>query len=109
MRSLRRWLAAAAVLVVALPDDVQACSPALQSLHDQFGRHGRVFLGTVRDRVGDAAPGRAVYRISVDEAFKGLPPKGQGPGELEVTLSETEQCGLGRAAKNGTWCRSMIV
>jgi hypothetical protein len=42
-----------------------------------------------------------VVRIVVDEAFMGLPAGGHGPGELEVTLSESEQCGLGKAARNG--------
>jgi len=98
---MRVWIWAGAMVLAAVPDAVHACSPALQSLHDQFGRHSRVFLGTVRDRVREAVPGQAVYRIVVDEAFKGLPAKGQGPAELEVTVSESEQCGLGKAPKNG--------
>src|SRR5688572_2188103 len=101
MQSVRVWIAAGALLLVALPDTVHACSPAMLSLHDQFGRHSRVFLGTVTERLREAAPGQAVLRIVVDEAFKGPPAKGQGPGELQVTLSESEQCGMGRAAKNG--------
>ena len=101
MGRTRVWLAAGALLLVALPGTAHACSPALVTLHEQFGRHAQVFLGTVRDRVREAAPGQAVYRIFVDEAFKGLPEKGSRPGELEVTVSESEQCGLGRAAKNG--------
>jgi hypothetical protein len=100
MGRTRVWLAAGALLLVALPGTGHACSPAPLGLHEQFGRHAQVFLGTVRHRVREAAPGQAVYRIFVDEAFKGLPDKGRWPGELEVTLSESEQCGLGRAAKN---------
>jgi hypothetical protein len=101
MKRLRVWLAAGAVFLVALPDTVQACSPAMLSLHEQFSKHSRVFLGTVRERIREAAPGQAVYSIFVDEAFKGLPAKGKGAGAIEVTLSETEQCGLGKAPRNG--------
>jgi len=101
MKRLRVWLAFGAVLLVALPAAVQACSPAMVSLHEQFSKYSRVFLGTVKERVREAAPGQAVYTILVDEAFKGLPGKGSGAGELEVTLSEGEQCGLGKPVKNG--------
>ena len=73
------------------------------SLHEQFSKHSRVFLGTVRERIREAAPGQAVYAIFVDEAFKGRRsrPRARGRGEIEVTLSESEQCGLGKAARNG--------
>ena len=101
MKSLRVWLAAGAALLVAAPGAVQACSLAMVSLHEQFDKHSKVFLGTVRERLREPAPGQAMYSISVDEAFKGLPGKGQGAGELELRLSESEQCGLGKAPKNG--------
>lgn len=101
MKRLRVWLATGALFLVALPDTVQACSPAMLSLHEQFSTHSKVFLGTVRERIREPAPGQAVYAIFVDEAFKGLPGMGKGAGEIEVTLSESEQCGLGKAPKNG--------
>jgi len=87
-------------LLVALPGIGQACSPAMTSLYEQFNRHSAVFLGTVNERVRELAPGRGVYTIGVDEVFKSMPDKlGQGR-EIEVTLSESEQCGLGAPKKN---------
>jgi hypothetical protein len=101
VRNLRFWFASTAVFLVALPNIGQACSPAEVSLYEQFGRHSKVFLGTVRERIKDAAPGQGVYSIFVDEAFKGLPDKGKWSGVMDVTLSENEQCGLGKPEKNG--------
>jgi len=100
MKSLRFWLTTTALVLVALPGLGQACSPASTSLYEQFSKHRTVFLGTVRERIREPAPGRGVYKIVVDESFKGLADKGTPGGEIEVTLSENEQCGLGRANKN---------
>ena len=97
----RFWLTTTAVLLVALPDTLRACSLAQVSLYEQFSNHSRVFLGTVKERIKEPVPGQGVYTIVVDEAFKGLPDKGKGRGEIEVRLSESEQCGLGRPKKNG--------
>lgn len=101
MRTFRFWCASTAVFLVTLPNIGQACSPAEVSLYEQFSKHSKVFLGTVRERIKDAALGQGVYRIFVDEAFKGLPDKGKWGGVMDVTLSENEQCGLGRPEKNG--------
>jgi len=101
VNSFRFWLTTSAVFLIALPDTGQACSLAQVSLYEQFSKHSRVFLGTVRERIKEPVPGQGVYTIFVDEAFKGLPDKGKGSGEIEVTLSESEQCGLGRPQKNG--------
>lgn len=101
MRTDRGWLAATAVLLVTLPDIGQACSLPDVSLYDQFGTHSKVFLGTVRGRIKDAASGQGVYTIVVDEVFKGLSDKGKAGGEMVVTLSESGQCGLGKPEKNG--------
>ena len=92
--SFRFWLAA--IFLVALPGMGQACSPAFVNLYEQFTKHNHVFLGTVKERIKDAAPGRGVYAIFVDEAFKGALDKGTAGTQVEVTLSESEQCGLGR-------------
>lgn len=100
MNSLRFWLATIAALLVALPGIGRACSPAPISLYEQFSKHSTVFLGTVKERITEPAPGRGVYTILVDEGFKGLTDKGKHVGEIEVTLSESEQCGLGRPKKN---------
>lgn len=101
VNSFRFWLTTSAVFLIALPDTGQACSLAQVSLYEQFSKHSRVFLGTVRERIKEPVPGQGVYKIFVDEAFKGLPDKGKGIVEIEVTLSESEQCGLGRPQKNG--------
>lgn len=47
--------------------------------------------------------GQGVYTISVDEAFKVLSDKdkNQKGAEVVVTLSESEQCGLGKPGMNG--------
>ena len=90
--NFRFWLAA--VFLVALPCTGRACSPGVVSLYEQFSKHSRVFLGTVKTRTKDAAPGRGVYTIFVDEAFK--VDKDRLGAQVEVTLSESEQCGLGR-------------
>ena len=100
MKGLRFWLATAGVLLVALPGIGRACSPAPIGLYEQFSKHSAVFLGTVKERIKEPAPGRGVYTIAVDEAFKGLTDKGKRGDEIEVTLSENEQCGLGRPDKN---------
>ena len=99
--SFRFWLTTTAVLLIALPDTGRACSLAEVSLYEQFSKHSRVFLGTVKERIKEPVPGQGVYKIFVDEAFKGLPDKSKGSGEIEVTLSENEQCGLGKPKKNG--------
>ena len=101
VNSFRFWLATTAVFLIALPDTGHACSLAQVSLYEQFSKHSRVFLGTVREKIKEPVPGQGVYTIFVDEAFKGLPDKGKGSGEIEVTLSENEQCGLGKPKKNG--------
>ena len=101
MKSLRFWLTATAVCLVTLPDIGWACSPAQVSLYEQFSKHSRVFLGTVRERIKESAPGQGVYTVLVDEAFKGPSDKGKPGGEIAVTLSESEQCGLGRPKKGG--------
>ena len=75
----------------------QACSPAQVSLYEQFSKHSRVFLGTV-EKNSKPLPGREVYTIFRDEAFKGMPDKGKGSGEIEVTLSESAM-GAGRAGR----------
>ena len=93
-KNLRFWLVA--TFLVALPGIGQACSPAFVNLYEQFTKHNSVFLGTVKERIKDAAPGRGVYTILVDEAFKGALDKGNAGGQVEITLSENEQCGLGR-------------
>ena len=100
VNSFRFWLTTTTVILIALPDTGQACSPAQVSLYEQFSKHNRVFLGTVKERIKEPVPGQGVYTIFVDEAFKGVPDKGKGSGEIEVTLSESEQCGLGRPKKN---------
>ena len=101
MRTHRVWLAATAVLLVTLPNIGQACSLADVSLYEQFDTYSKVFLGTVTGKIKDAASGQGVYTIFIDEAFKGLPDKGKWGGEVVVTLSENEQCGLGKPEKNG--------
>ena len=101
VNSFRFWLTTTAAFLVALPDTGLACSPAQVSLYEQFSKHSRVFLGTVRERIKEPVPGQGIYTVFVDEAFKGLPDKGKGSGEIEVRLSESEQCGLGRPKKNG--------
>ncbi len=100
MRTHGGWLAATAVLLVTLPDIGQACSLAGVSLYEQFDAHSKVFLGIVGGRIKDAASGQGVYTIFVDEASKGLSDKGKWSGEMVVTLSENEQCGLGQPEKN---------
>ena len=100
MKGLRFWLATAGILLVALPGIGRACSPAPIGLYEQFSKHSTVFLGTVKERIKEPAPGRGVYTVAVDETFKGLTDKGKRGGEIEVTLSENEQCGLGRPDKN---------
>ncbi len=99
MKPHRVWLVAMAVLLATLPGIGQACSLADVSLYEQFGTHSKVFLGTVKERIKDAASGQGLYTIFVDEIFKGLSDKDKQ--EMVVTLSETEQCGLGKAEKNG--------
>jgi hypothetical protein len=94
-------LIATLAFLVALPKMVQACSPAEVSLYEQFTNHSKVFLGTVRGKIKTPAPGQGVYTVFVHEAFKGLPGKGKWGGEIHVTLSENEQCGLGVPKKNG--------
>ena len=100
MSSLRFWLATSAALLAALPGIGRACSPAPISLYEQFSRHSTVFLGTVKERIKEPAPGRGVYTILVDEAFKGSTDKSKQGSETEITLSEREQCGLGTPKKN---------
>jgi hypothetical protein len=95
----RVWWAATAVLLATLPDIGQACSLADVSLYEQFGTHSKVFLGKVTGRIKDAASGQGLYTIFVDEIFKGL--SDNDKREMVVTLSETEQCGLGKPEKNG--------
>jgi len=94
--SFRFWLAA--TFLVALPATARACSPPDVNLYEQFTKHNRVFLGTVKARTKDAAPGRGVYTIFVDEAFKA--DADRLGAQVEVTLSESEQCGLGRPKNN---------
>ncbi len=72
-----------------------ACSLVPRSLFEKYQASDKVFLGTVKQRLKDAAEGQGVYRIVVKESFKGLPAKGKWGGELEATISEREQCGLG--------------
>ena len=101
MKSSRRCVAALATLLMAMPGLGQACSPPMTNLYDQLDKHSTVFLGTVKEqvKVKDLPPGRGAYKIFIDEVFKGLPDKpGQGR-EIEVTVSENEQCGLGKPKK----------
>lgn len=77
-----------------------ACSLMPRSLYEKYQASDKVFLGTIKQRLQDAAKGQGVYRIAVTEAFKGVPDKGKLGGELEATISEREQCGLG-AGKPG--------
>ena len=49
VNSFRFWLTTSAVFLIALPDTGQACSLAQVSLYEQFSKHSRVFLGTVRE------------------------------------------------------------
>jgi hypothetical protein len=100
VRAFRFWCVSTALFLVTLPNIGLACSPARISLYEQFNKHSKVFLGTVGQRIKDAAPGLGIYRIVVDEGFKGLADAGKSAGVLDVTLSETEQCGLGRPEKN---------
>ena len=100
MKNPRRWLAVSAMLLVAVPGLGQACSPAMTSLYEQFDRHSTVFLGTVKERVRAPASGRGTYTVLVDEVFKSLPEKTNQGREIELTLSESEQCGLGTPKKN---------
>lgn len=100
-KSLRCWLATTAVSFIALPASGLACSPAGVSLYEQFNKHSRVFLGTVGERIKEPTSGQGVYTILVDEVFKGMPDKSNRGAEIEVTLNESGQCGLGKPKKNG--------
>lgn len=95
-----RWLAAAVMLLISVPGVVHACSPAMTSLYEQFSRHTTVFLGTVGERVRAPAAGRGTYQIAVNEVFKSAPDKAIQGREIEITVSESEQCGLGVPKKN---------
>ena len=102
MKSSRRCVAALATLLMAVPGLGQACSPAMTSLYDQLDKHSTVFLGTVKEqvKVKDLAPGRGAYTIFIDEVFKGVPDKASQGREIEITVSENEQCGLGKPKRN---------
>lgn len=97
-----------------------ACSPVPRSLYEHFSAHSKVFLGTVQERVKDAKPGQGVYKIAIEEDFKGssdkegwadiyktavednhkgFSDKDMWDGIVEVTLSVDEPCGLGEPLK----------
>lgn len=75
---------------------VQACSLAPVSLYEQYSKKDKVFIGIVKERLRDAEAGYGVYRMAVREAFKGLPERGKWGGEIEATIGENAQCGLGK-------------
>lgn len=77
----------------------QACSLAPISLYDQYSKKDKVFIGIVKERLRDAAEGQGTYRLAVREAFKGMTGKGKAVGEIEATIGENAQCGLGKPEK----------
>lgn len=89
-------------LLVFASQSVIACSLRPRSLYEKYNASDKVFVGIIKQRLKDAAEGQGVYRIAVTEAFKGLPAKGKWGGELEATISEREQCGLGAAKPDDT-------
>ena len=98
MHPLRiRWTLAlfCGVVLATLSVQSRACSPAPISLYEQYGRHAKVFVGTIR--VEPASAG--AIEVYVDEPFKGFPKEGKWDRRVPVLFDIGTMCGFKKPKK----------